>query len=83
MGQTVGKCQIGHGARNEGSQRLTSTSSSAEKLARAEQLGADQTINYEETADVAERVRDITRGRGVDIVIDTVGAAEESTRGNE
>jgi NADPH:quinone reductase-like Zn-dependent oxidoreductase len=55
------------------------TSSSAEKLARAEQLGADHTINYEETADVAERVRDITRGRGVDIVIDTVGAATWST----
>jgi NADPH:quinone reductase-like Zn-dependent oxidoreductase len=50
------------------------TSSSEEKLARAEQLGADHTINYE-AADVTERVKDITHGRGVDIVIDTVGAA--------
>jgi NADPH:quinone reductase-like Zn-dependent oxidoreductase len=50
------------------------TSSSDEKLKRAEQLGADHRINYK-TSDVASAVRDITGGRGVDIVLETVGAA--------
>jgi NADPH:quinone reductase-like Zn-dependent oxidoreductase len=50
------------------------TSSSDSKLARASQIGADHTINYK-AEDVAVRVKDFTSGRGVDIVIDTVGAA--------
>jgi NADPH:quinone reductase-like Zn-dependent oxidoreductase len=49
------------------------TSSSDEKLKRAEQLGADHRINYK-TSDVASAVRDITGGRGVDVVFETVGA---------
>ncbi|MHC4640355.1 MAG: zinc-binding dehydrogenase [Planctomycetota bacterium] len=51
------------------------TSSSDEKLARSTQIGADHTINYKAVDDVAQCVRDITHGNGVDIVIDTVGAA--------
>ena len=50
------------------------TSSSDSKLSRAQQIGADHAINYK-TVNVAERVKDITSGRGVDVVIDTVGAA--------
>lgn len=50
------------------------TSSSDEKLARARQIGADYVINYK-SADVAECVKDFASGRGVDVVIDTVGAA--------
>ena len=50
------------------------TSSSDEKLKRAEQLGANNRINYK-TNDVASAVRDITVGRGVDVVFETVGAA--------
>jgi NADPH:quinone reductase-like Zn-dependent oxidoreductase len=50
------------------------TSSSDEKLARAVELGADFAINYA-TKDVAESVRQITKERGVDAVIDAVGAA--------
>lgn len=51
------------------------TSSSDEKLARSTQIGADHTINYKAVDDIAQHVRDITHGNGVDIVIDTVGAA--------
>lgn len=51
------------------------TSSSDKKLARSKQIGADYTINYNTVDDVAQCVRDITSGNGVDIVIDTVGAA--------
>lgn len=50
------------------------TSSSDEKLARAAEMGADAGINYRKE-DVAERVRELTGGRGVDVVIDAVGAA--------
>lgn len=50
------------------------TSSSDEKLARAKELGAQHTINYRKE-DVAESGRDITGGRGVDVAVDTVGAA--------
>jgi len=50
------------------------TSSSDEKLGSATQLGADHTINYKRQ-DVVECVRDVTDGRGVDLVIDSVGAA--------
>ncbi len=50
------------------------TSSSDEKLKRARELGADFGINYA-SGDVAQSVKEITAGRGVDAVIDAVGAA--------
>ena len=55
------------------------TSSSDEKLAKAKKLGADHTINYKTAGDVAKTVQDITKGRGVDIVFDTVGAGTWET----
>jgi NADPH:quinone reductase-like Zn-dependent oxidoreductase len=51
------------------------TSSSDEKLRRAVQIGADHTINYIKITDVAQNVKEKTKDLGVDIVIDTVGAA--------
>ncbi|MHC4571116.1 MAG: zinc-binding dehydrogenase [Planctomycetota bacterium] len=51
------------------------TSSSDEKLARAQQIGANHIINYNAVDNLAQCVRDVTSGRGVDVVIDTVGAA--------
>ncbi|MEA3245050.1 MAG: zinc-binding dehydrogenase [Gemmatimonadota bacterium] len=48
------------------------TSSSDDKLARARELGASQTINYR-TQDVAKEVRSRTGKRGVDVVIDSAG----------
>lgn len=50
------------------------TSSSQAKLDRAIDLGADVAIDYT-TADVVERVRELTGKRGVDLVVDNVGAA--------
>lgn len=50
------------------------TSSSDAKLARARELGADETLNYN-TTDVAEQVRARTGKRGVDVVVDSVGQA--------
>ncbi|WP_132056846.1 zinc-binding dehydrogenase [Halorussus amylolyticus] len=50
------------------------TGSSEEKLDRARELGADHVIDYEE-ANFAERIREMTGKRGVDVVVDHVGAA--------
>lgn len=50
------------------------TSSSDDKLKKAQKVGADHIINYK-NKDVSAAIRDITAGRGVDIVFDTVGAA--------
>lgn len=49
------------------------TSSSDDKLAVARELGADITVNYRKDPDWAATVRAATGGRGVDIVVETVG----------
>jgi NADPH:quinone reductase-like Zn-dependent oxidoreductase len=51
------------------------TSSSDEKIEKAKGLGADYGINYHATANISEAVKELTKNRGVDIVVDTVGAA--------
>jgi NADPH:quinone reductase-like Zn-dependent oxidoreductase len=49
------------------------TSSSNEKLARAKELGANETINYREHEDWDSVVLDLTNKRGVDHVIEVGG----------
>lgn len=51
---------------------VIATAGSAEKLAVAEEHGADHAINYREE-DIRERVKALTEGRGVDVVFDPVG----------
>ncbi len=51
------------------------TSSSDEKLEKAKILGADFRINYKKVPDVAAEVLKLTSNRGVDIIVDTIGAA--------
>jgi len=50
-------------------------SSSDEKLERARQLGADHLINYRATPAWDEEVIRLTEGRGVDLVVETIGEA--------
>jgi NADPH:quinone reductase-like Zn-dependent oxidoreductase len=50
------------------------TSSSEEKLERARALGADVTVNHAD-GDVVQAVKDATGGKGVEVVIETVGEA--------
>lgn len=54
--------------------KVIATSSTDEKLEKAQSIGADYIINYK-TQDVAAQVRSITGGAGADIVFDHVGAA--------
>ena len=54
--------------------RVFATASSDEKLARAKEMGADVTINYKDI-DFSEVVLEATDGRGVDVVLEHVGAA--------
>ena len=58
-------------ARARGS-RVFATAGSAEKCAACERLGAERAINYRE-ADFVAVVRELTGGRGVDVVLDMVG----------
>lgn len=53
--------------------KVIATTSTAEKATRAMELGADEVINYTQE-DVAQRVKELTGGEGVDAVVDHVGA---------
>ncbi len=54
--------------------RVITTASSDEKLAKARDLGADETINYTRD-DWPKEVRRVTGRRGVDVVVEHTGAA--------
>lgn len=54
--------------------RVIATARGVEKCERARQLGADEVIDSQ-AEDVPKRVRALTAGRGVDIVIEHVGVA--------
>jgi NADPH2:quinone reductase len=52
--------------------RVIACASSDEKLALAREHGADALINYA-TSDLRERIREVTSGKGADVVYDPVG----------
>jgi len=52
--------------------RVIAAASSDAKLEVARRIGADQLVNYA-TQDLRERVKEITGGKGVDVVYDAVG----------
>ncbi len=54
--------------------KVVCTSSSDEKLARAQELGADVVVNHA-SGDVKGAAREATEGRGVDVVVEHVGEA--------
>ncbi|MEX0817249.1 MAG: zinc-binding dehydrogenase [Gaiellales bacterium] len=54
--------------------RVIATSSSGQKLERAQELGADAVVNHGD-GDVVEAVRQATGGHGVDVIVEHVGEA--------
>src|SRR5689334_21806241 len=54
--------------------RVITTASSDEKLAKARELGADETINYTRE-DWPKQVKRLTNKKGVDVVVEHTGAA--------
>jgi NADPH:quinone reductase-like Zn-dependent oxidoreductase len=62
--------------------RAIITSSSDEKLKRARALGADAGINYRQTPGWSVKVKELTGGTGVDLVVEVGGAGtlEQSLR---
>lgn len=59
--------------------RTIVTSSSDQKLQRARELGANETVNYKQTPEWDEAARKLTAGQGVDHVIE-VGGSETMPR---
>jgi len=61
---------------------VIAAASTAEKLAVCKEKGADFLINYEEE-DLKEKIKELTEGKGVDVVLDVVGGkyAEPALRG--
>src|SRR4051794_35378911 len=58
--------------------KVIATSSSDDKLAKAEELGADATVNHE-SGDVAGAVKEATGGQGANVVVEHVGEATWKT----
>jgi NADPH:quinone reductase-like Zn-dependent oxidoreductase len=52
--------------------RVIASAGAEDKLERARELGAEHTVNYV-TEDLAQRVRTFTDGRGVNLVMESVG----------
>jgi NADPH:quinone reductase-like Zn-dependent oxidoreductase len=75
VGQAAVQIAKLHGA------RVFATAGTEEKLARARDLGAEGVINHH-TDDLPKRIRELTHGRGVDVVVEHVGQAtwERSVR---
>jgi NADPH:quinone reductase-like Zn-dependent oxidoreductase len=55
--------------------RVIATAGSDWKLEKAKALGAGEVINYTTTPKFSPRVKELTKGSGVDVVFDCVGAA--------
>ena len=74
LGAGGGVASIGIQIARHAGARVLATTSAAEKMTRARELGAHDVINYQEEDWVA-RTMEITGGRGVDLIQDNVGAA--------
>lgn len=54
-----------------GASKIIGTVGSDEKIERAKSFGADEVINYRST-DFVEKVNELTAGKGVDVILDTI-----------
>lgn len=61
-------------AKRAGARLVLATASSEERLEQLKQYGLDHGINYTRE-DVPARVKELTEGKGVDVIVDPVGGA--------
>jgi len=54
--------------------RVITTASTNDKLAKAKEWGADDGINYREFPQFSKKVRELTRGEGVHVLFEHIGA---------
>lgn len=54
--------------------KVIATSSSDDKLERARAMGASETINYKQTPEWGKSARELTKGKGVDAIVEVGGA---------
>jgi len=66
IGTTAIQLAVARGA------RVFATAGSDQKCRACEQLGAERAINYR-TEDFVASIKDVTKGRGVDLILDIVG----------
>lgn len=59
---------------------VIATASSDAKLAVAKRAGADHLVSYSDGSSWIDEVKELTDGRGVDVVYDPVGLTVESTK---
>jgi NADPH:quinone reductase-like Zn-dependent oxidoreductase len=59
---------------------VIATTSNREKANRLQDLGADHVINYGQTPEWHVAVRELTGGRGVDLVVEVGGSLEQSLK---
>src|SRR5260221_12900559 len=76
IGGSVGNATY-HVARAQGASKVISTAGSAAKAARARELGFENVVDISAEG-LAEGVRRITEGKGVDIVIESIGGTVTS-----
>lgn len=55
--------------------KVFGTSRTADKLEKCKTLGLDASVNTKETEDFAEIIKEKTSGKGVDVILDLVGAS--------
>jgi NADPH:quinone reductase-like Zn-dependent oxidoreductase len=60
--------------------RVIATTGSEEKEQRLRRIGADEVINHRAEPEWNDRARDLTSGRGVDLVVDVTGQLNKSLK---
>ncbi|MQF48874.1 zinc-binding dehydrogenase [SAR202 cluster bacterium AC-647-N09_OGT_505m] len=55
--------------------RVITTAGSDDKVSKAQDLGADEGINYRNVPEFSQKVKELSDGHGADMILDVVGAA--------
>jgi alcohol dehydrogenase len=71
----VGLCAV-HGAAAMGADQVICLGHHADRLATAERLGATALVETRDPEEIRERVRELTRGEGAQVVVDSISSGD-------